>query len=61
MKKYDSISEEIERKSLTDLKDREVYNFHRIEKVQKDANCGTRSDIKSDTKQKKTKGYFRNR
>lgn len=38
---------------MIDLKDREVYNFHRTEKKQKVANRKTRSDIKSDTKNKK--------
>ena len=59
--KFDSIPEEVERKSMADQEPREVYNFHKVEKFQKDLECWVRSVTKSDGKNKgKLKRLLRN-
>ena len=51
--KYGLPPEEIEEKSLVDEKFREIYDFHRMVRVSKDADKYKRSDIRYDSKSRK--------
>ena len=51
--KYGLPSEEIEEKSLADEKFREIYDFHRMIRVSKDADRYEQGDIRYDNKSQK--------
>ena len=48
--KYGVLPETVEKKSLEDKKFREVYNFHRVVRVSRDAERYKRNDIRFDKK-----------
>ena len=56
---YPSVPEEFEKESLIDREYGKLYNFHKIEKIQKDSSGRIKPGLKSDRKSKgKLRDHF---